>query len=283
VRTASSYNNRFLFTGREYLGAWVYDYRARVYHAYLGRFMSEDPKLFDAGDYNLFRYCHNDPIDFTDPMGLEYQREPWPNHQEQAKAKTLDDAYNEGMANAQRTMHGAHGGATGIGMAGFNTWKAMEGLTMGMTDRGSKGRALTGREVSEAKTVFDDKISYDPVRVINDKYVPWQSSNIAVTPNGNIYYPRAPADFVLAGGAMVQLFIHEMTHVMQYQHGVDVLGKGLLLQTAYYGSLGAYNPYHYNYNPNRAFSSYNIEQQGDIASRIYTRELPNNIDYSDLR
>ena len=31
--------------------------------------MSEDPKRFDAGDYNLFRYCHNDPIDFTDPMG----------------------------------------------------------------------------------------------------------------------------------------------------------------------------------------------------------------------
>jgi hypothetical protein len=33
--------------------------------------MSEDPKLFDARDYNLFRYCHNDPIDLTDPMGLE--------------------------------------------------------------------------------------------------------------------------------------------------------------------------------------------------------------------
>jgi hypothetical protein len=37
----------------------------------LGRFMSEDPKQFDAGDYNLFRYCHNDPLDTTDPMGLE--------------------------------------------------------------------------------------------------------------------------------------------------------------------------------------------------------------------
>jgi RHS repeat-associated protein len=68
--TTSAYSNRFLFTGREYLGAWIYDYRARLYHAYLGRFMSEDPKLFDAGDYNLFRYCHNDPIDLTDPMGL---------------------------------------------------------------------------------------------------------------------------------------------------------------------------------------------------------------------
>jgi len=71
VRTGSSYGNRFLFTGREYDGAWVYEYRARLYHSGLGRFMSEDPKLFDAGDYNLFRYCHNDPLDLTDPMGLE--------------------------------------------------------------------------------------------------------------------------------------------------------------------------------------------------------------------
>src|SRR5581483_6624831 len=69
-RQASLYNNRWLFTGREYLGASVYDYRARVYHAALGRFMSEDPKGFDAGDYNLFRYVHNDPLDLTDPMGL---------------------------------------------------------------------------------------------------------------------------------------------------------------------------------------------------------------------
>jgi RHS repeat-associated protein len=88
-RTASSYNNRFLFTGREYLGAWVYDYRARVYHSALGRFMSEDPKLFDAGDYNLFRYCHDDPLDFTDPMGAvtdARQEDPWYGHSQQAEA-----------------------------------------------------------------------------------------------------------------------------------------------------------------------------------------------------
>jgi RHS repeat-associated protein len=78
--TSTAYNNRFLFTGREYAatyrGTYVapfgfYEYRARAYHPSLGRFMSEDPKLFDAGDYNLFRYCHNDPLDLTDPMGLE--------------------------------------------------------------------------------------------------------------------------------------------------------------------------------------------------------------------
>jgi len=77
--TSTAYDNRFLFTGREYAatyrGTYVatftfYEYRARAYNPGLGRFMSEDPKLFDAGDYNLFRYCHNDPLDLTDPMGL---------------------------------------------------------------------------------------------------------------------------------------------------------------------------------------------------------------------
>src|SRR5581483_7414367 len=67
----TAYKNRFLFTGREYMNTFgFYEYRARAYHPGLGRFMSEDHKLGDTGDYNLFRYCHNDPIDFTDPLGL---------------------------------------------------------------------------------------------------------------------------------------------------------------------------------------------------------------------
>ena len=54
-------NNRFLFTGREYAatyqGTYVpafnfYEYHARAYHPGLGRFISEDHKLPDAGDYN---------------------------------------------------------------------------------------------------------------------------------------------------------------------------------------------------------------------------------------
>ena len=108
-RQTSSFNNRFLFTGREYAGAWVYEYRARVYHAGLGRFMSEDPKLFDAGDYNLFRYCHNDPIDVTDPMGTQDERrEPWPNHQEQAKA--IDITIAERISLWQKSMEASIGG-----------------------------------------------------------------------------------------------------------------------------------------------------------------------------
>jgi RHS repeat-associated protein len=68
----SSYGNRFLFTGREWLkDLKLYDYRARMYQPELGRFLQPDPKQFAAGDYNLYRYCHNDPVNKNDPFGLE--------------------------------------------------------------------------------------------------------------------------------------------------------------------------------------------------------------------
>jgi hypothetical protein len=83
--------------------------------------MSEDHKLADTGDYNLFRYCHNDPIDFTDPMGTVSEargEEPWYTHSQQAEA--LDRKYGEMMAAAQwaesNLMHGVSG-AIGIGTA----------------------------------------------------------------------------------------------------------------------------------------------------------------------
>ncbi|MGI8437543.1 MAG: RHS repeat-associated core domain-containing protein [Chthoniobacterales bacterium] len=67
----SAINNRFLFTGREWVPQYgFYEYRARAYNPALGRFMSEDPMGFDAGDTNLYRYCGGDPVNKTDPTGL---------------------------------------------------------------------------------------------------------------------------------------------------------------------------------------------------------------------
>ncbi|KAE9797507.1 hypothetical protein GP650_30610, partial [Escherichia coli] len=51
--------------------------------------------------------------------------------------------------------------------------------------------------------------------------------------------------------------------------------KGALLQSAYYLSFKYYNPYKYTYHPQKAFSSYNIEQQGEIARDICSGKLPN--------
>jgi RHS repeat-associated protein len=67
----SPHGNRFFFTGREYLSELkLYDYRNRMYQPELGRFLQPDPKHFAAGDYNLYRYCHNDPVNKSDPDGL---------------------------------------------------------------------------------------------------------------------------------------------------------------------------------------------------------------------
>lgn len=71
ARSWSWYGNRFMFTGREWIPELgLYDYRNRFYHPLLGRFLQSDPKGFDAGDMNLFRYVGDDPVDKGDPMGL---------------------------------------------------------------------------------------------------------------------------------------------------------------------------------------------------------------------
>jgi RHS repeat-associated protein len=71
----SPHGNRFLFTGREYLSELkLYDYRNRMYQPELGRFLQPDPKHFAAGDYNLYRYCHNDPVNRADPLGLHGEK-----------------------------------------------------------------------------------------------------------------------------------------------------------------------------------------------------------------
>ncbi|MBD2168526.1 putative Ig domain-containing protein [Calothrix membranacea FACHB-236] len=64
-------SDRFGFTGREYdEETGLYYYRARYYDPSLGRFISQDPIGFEAGDTNLYRYVNNSPLNGIDPTGL---------------------------------------------------------------------------------------------------------------------------------------------------------------------------------------------------------------------
>jgi RHS repeat-associated protein len=67
-QTGSANANSQQFTGRENDGP-LYYYRARYYQPTFGRFVSEDPAGFAAGDPNLYRYVGGSPTNLTDPSG----------------------------------------------------------------------------------------------------------------------------------------------------------------------------------------------------------------------
>lgn len=63
-------NNKLRYTGREQdEDTGLYYYRARYYDPEVGRFLTEDPLGFDAGDVNFYAYVGNNPINYNDPSG----------------------------------------------------------------------------------------------------------------------------------------------------------------------------------------------------------------------
>jgi len=71
----SAYATTTLYTGRRLdAETGLYYYRARYYHARLGRFVSRDPIGYAAGDANLHRYVKNRAVTALDPVGLDLQQ-----------------------------------------------------------------------------------------------------------------------------------------------------------------------------------------------------------------
>ena len=68
--TNATNGDRFKFAGMQYdatVGQY-YDH-ARWYGAGIGRFLAQDPIMFDAGDADLYRFVCNAPTDSADPSG----------------------------------------------------------------------------------------------------------------------------------------------------------------------------------------------------------------------
>jgi RHS repeat-associated protein len=71
VATTGALRNYFQYTGREFDSETsLYFYRARYYDPQSGRFLREDPAGFEAGT-NFYTYTLNQPMNFTDPLGLD--------------------------------------------------------------------------------------------------------------------------------------------------------------------------------------------------------------------
>lgn len=142
-------------------------------------------------------------------------------------------------------------------------------------------RNLTQGEIALCQPIFADLINYTQVKVMNHPFLPWQATGIVMAPMGTIHLKPIDycLDFSQSSHSNQALFIHEMTHILQYQHQINVLLKGTILQTAYYLSCKYYNPYNYHLIQNKPFKKYNIEQQGDIARDVFLKKIKNIIKY----
>ena len=76
--TSPSNGDRFKFAGMQYdATTGIYYDHARYYDPNTGRFVSQDPKGFAAGDANLYEYTTNMPTNFTDPSGCDRYISVW--------------------------------------------------------------------------------------------------------------------------------------------------------------------------------------------------------------
>jgi hypothetical protein len=135
------------------------------------------------------------------------------------------------------------------------------------------GRALTPNEVKLAQEVFGDAIDYSKVRVHKGRSI-WKHflDAPALAVGNHILFDRGGYvdDFYEAPLLQAINFIHEMTHVWQYQHGVDVSRTFFTLRRQFNGD------YDQAYECDakafaQGFDGLNVEQQAMVVQSCFER------------
>lgn len=137
----SLYGNRFLFTGREWhAGLKLYNYRARFYSPGLGRFLQTDPIGFGGGNH-LYRYCGNNPVNGSDPSGLDASIDDKP---------VLLDRGGSSISPGDRPLTGS----SIPGTASINQVSIFPGASFspGASDRVNQGSGDAGSTSDQTKT-----------------------------------------------------------------------------------------------------------------------------------
>ena len=125
-------------------------------------------------------------------------------------------------------------------------------------------RKLTQGEVALSQSIFGNSIDYDRVKIKNYPLHIWQPKNVSMAPVGHIYcYKTYKNDFSKASLSSQAHFLHEMTHVWQYQnkvkHPVLSAAKDMVKYKFNYNAAYAYTP-----SEKKDLTTYNLEQQACI-------------------
>ena len=127
-------------------------------------------------------------------------------------------------------------------------------------------RQLTLNEITLARKVFGGAIAYARVWVHCDSYLPFglQDSRTAMAPNGELWFRKELYEHDFGKSthsiAIRHLFIHEMSHVWQHQHGQWVRLRGAFSWAANYT---------YDLNEKKTLTDYSLEQQAQIIADYY--------------
>lgn len=130
-------------------------------------------------------------------------------------------------------------------------------------------RPLTSGEVALARTVFGDSIRYDDVTIHDGQFIGFQPKGTAMAPEGNLYMYGCYRDDYAAGDPYARAhFIHEMTHVWQFQNKIlHPIQAAIELNVRHmFNYLAAYA---YTLEDGKDLTDYNMEQQASIVQDYF--------------
>ncbi len=127
-------------------------------------------------------------------------------------------------------------------------------------------RPLTDAERKLVASMFGAAIDYDAVRLHRRKWFAFQPRTTLMAPTGGIWFhPDGPywrTDFGDCPSKLQALFLHEMTHVWQYQSGIFLPLRR-----------HPFCRYSYTLKPGWPLKRYGLEQQAEIVRHTFLLRL----------